>query len=317
MHRILVRACGLARVRIGLRDQMALLGISGVFVTGVICAVALHYASLVQNEATDSDRFKAHVAFLSQSFLESRQIATEFLRKPSEVLIKKYAENHERQLAALARLESFAAGLPDDDPLRQATSLRPVINLYATRFQNVVAGQRNLGFDEDDGFQGKLRNDVHAVEQRLSELNATRLTILMLMMRRHEKDFILRGDDKYGDQLAEREAEFETVLARDSLAQEIKSQILERIRAYKGSFVSFAATQQVLHDQVDDLEQIYDRIRPTLVQILAAADAHSEAVESRAEQFGEISSGSSALQPCWWGYSPGSSAGASPQRSVR
>lgn len=174
MHRIMARICGPSRARIGLRDQIALLGIAGVIVTGVICAAALHYASLVQNEATGSDRFKAHVASLSQRFLESRQIASEFLRKPSEGLIKKYAENHEQQLADLARVKSFAMGLPDDDPLRQAASLRPAINLYATRFQNVVAAQRNLGFSENDGFQGKLRNDVHAVEQRLSELNETR-----------------------------------------------------------------------------------------------------------------------------------------------
>lgn len=169
-----------------------------------------------------------HKAFSNHDNSQAR-----FLRKPSEALIKKYAENHGRQVADLTRVESFAMGLPDDDPLRQPASLRPVISLYATRFQNVVAAQRNLGFSEDDGFQGKLRNDVHAVEQRLSELNETRLTILMLMMRRHEKDFILRGDDRYGNQLAERESEFEAVLAQDSIAQEIKARMLERIRAYK------------------------------------------------------------------------------------
>ncbi|UVO35756.1 hypothetical protein KUL72_31035 [Bradyrhizobium arachidis] len=94
------------------------------------------------------------------------------------------------------QVEVFVTALPDNDPLKQAISLRPVINLYATRFQNVVSAQRNLGFNEDDGFQGKLRNAVHAVEQRLAELNQAHLTILMLTMRRHEKDFILRGDDK-------------------------------------------------------------------------------------------------------------------------
>lgn len=123
--------------------------------------------------------------------------------------VKKYAVNHERQLADLGRVEAFVTALSDDDPLTQVASLRPVINLYSTRFQNVVSAQRNLGFNEDDGFQGKLHNAVHAVEQRLAELNESRLTILMLMMRRHEQDFILRGEEKYGDQLTDREAEFE------------------------------------------------------------------------------------------------------------
>ncbi|OPY95221.1 hypothetical protein A5906_09565 [Bradyrhizobium sacchari] len=288
MSNVIFNASGQSSVRrsfrIGLREQMALLGISGVLVTGAICAAALYYASLVQRDANASNELKAYVVSLSQSFLESGQIAGDFLRKPTEVSVKKHADHHERQLADLSHVEALVATFPDDSPLRQATSLRPVINLYATRFQNVVSAQRNLGFNENDGFQGKLRKAVHDVEQRLGELKQPRLTILMLTMRRHEKDFILRGEDKYGDQLADREADFETDLAQANLSPEVRTEILELTRAYKASFVSFMVTQQTLSDQVDDLGQIYDRIRPALVMIMAAADAHSRAAEIRAEK---------------------------------
>ncbi|WP_198033781.1 methyl-accepting chemotaxis protein [Bradyrhizobium sp. WSM2254] len=263
---------------------MALLGISGVVVTGALCAGALNYASLVQSEANDSSKFKDHVASLSQSFLESRQITSDFLRKPSEMAITKHTKSHEEQLADLSGVEAFVSALPDGDPRKEATALRSVISLYATRFQNVVSAQRNLGFNEDDGFQGKLRKAVHAVEQRLADLNQPRLTILMLTMRRHEKDFILRGEDKDGDRLADREAEFEIALAQASLPAEMKSQLLELIRAYKSSFLSLMVTQQALSDQADDLGQIYDRISPALAKIMAAADMHSRAAEMQAEQ---------------------------------
>lgn len=263
---------------------MALLGISGVLVTGAVCAAALNYASLVQSEANDSNKFKGDVASLSQSFLESRQITSDFLRKPSEGAITNHAKSHQEQLADLSRVEAFVSALPDHDPRKEATALRSVINLYATRFGNVVSAQRNLGFNEDDGFQGKLRKAVHAIEQRLANLNQPRLTILMLTMRRHEKDFMLRGEDKDGDQLADREAEFETALAQASLPAEMKSQLLELIRAYKSSFVSFMVTQQALSDQADDLGQIYDRISPALAKIMAAADMRSRAAEMQAEQ---------------------------------
>lgn len=263
---------------------MALLGISGVLVTGAVCAAALNYASLVQSEANDSNKFKGDVASLSQSFLESRQITSDFLRKPSEGAITNHAKSHQEQLADLSRVEAFVSALPDHDPRKEATALRSVINLYATRFGNVVSAQRNLGFNEDDGFQGKLRKAVHAIEQRLADLNQPRLTILMLTMRRHEKDFMLRGEDKDGDQLADREAEFETALAQASLPAEMKSQLLELIRTYKASFVSFMVTQQALSDQADDLGQIYDRISPALAKIMAAADMRSRAAEMQAEQ---------------------------------
>jgi methyl-accepting chemotaxis protein len=42
---------------------------------------------------------------------------------------------------------------------------------------------------------------VHAVETQLKKYDQPRLAVLMLMMRRHEKDFILRGDEKDGDEL--------------------------------------------------------------------------------------------------------------------
>lgn len=73
MRQISTRFREQLKVHVGLRYQIALLGISGVVVTGTICAAAFNYASLVQSAWTDSSQFKAHVASLSRSFLESRK----------------------------------------------------------------------------------------------------------------------------------------------------------------------------------------------------------------------------------------------------
>ncbi|WP_084302790.1 methyl-accepting chemotaxis protein [Bradyrhizobium sp. WSM2254] len=106
----------------------------------------------------------------------------------------------------------------------------------------------------------------------------------MLKMRRHENEFMLRSEDKDGDQLVECEAEFETVLAQANLPPEVKSSILPLIRTYKADFLSFMVTRQTLRDQVDDLEQIYERIHPTLMRIVAAAGVHSHLTGIRADQ---------------------------------
>jgi methyl-accepting chemotaxis protein len=275
----------LKRFRVSLRTQIALLGIAGVVITGAICLAGLNYAAQVQRESNDSNRFRAHVASLSEGFLESWQVATDFLRKHDEALIKKHAQSLDRQILDINQVEAFVGGLPDNYPLKQATALRSAVNLYATRFQNVVSAQRVLGFNENDGLQGKLRKAVHSVEQRLAELHQPQLTVLMLMMRRHEKDFMLRGDEKYGDELKKRESEFEAALAEANMTEEIKSQILALIRSYQSSFVAFMVAQEALSEQVEDLGQIYDRLRPTLTNIMATADAHSQAAELRAANF--------------------------------
>lgn len=84
--------------RIGLREQMALLGISGVLVTGAICEGAMHYESQVQRISNASNEMKAHVVSLSQSVLVMGQIVSDVLRRPTEISIK-HVDHHERQLA--------------------------------------------------------------------------------------------------------------------------------------------------------------------------------------------------------------------------
>ncbi|MGY4444349.1 hypothetical protein [Bradyrhizobium sp. LM2.3] len=70
--------------RVRLREQLALLRISGVIVTGAICTITVN-GSVAQGEPNASNEFKDHVVSLSQTFLESGQIATEFERKPGDV----------------------------------------------------------------------------------------------------------------------------------------------------------------------------------------------------------------------------------------
>ena len=66
-------------------------------------------------------------------------------------------------IESLTEIEAIAEKLPDGDPLRQALSFRPVIGSYTTRFSNVVSAEKLIGFNENDGLQGKLRTAVHSV----------------------------------------------------------------------------------------------------------------------------------------------------------
>ena len=49
--------------------------------------------------------------------------------------------------------------------------------------------------------QGTLRKSVHDIESAIKEFNDAKLEAGMLTMRRHEKDYMLRRDTKYGDEL--------------------------------------------------------------------------------------------------------------------
>ena len=68
---------------------------------------------------------------------------------------------------------------------------------YASDFSSLVAAEIKLGLNEKLGVTGALRAAVHDIEAKLKLVDDPRLTSLMLMMRRHEKDFMLRRDPKY------------------------------------------------------------------------------------------------------------------------
>jgi methyl-accepting chemotaxis protein len=80
------------QLRIGLKLQIALLGITGVLFTGAICLAGLHLAARTQLESDQSVNLRLHVLGLSANYLEARQIANEFLRKHDEKLIDKHAQ---------------------------------------------------------------------------------------------------------------------------------------------------------------------------------------------------------------------------------
>jgi methyl-accepting chemotaxis protein len=268
------------RIDLGLRSQIMLLGMAGVAVIGAIYLVGLRIEQQSQRTADEFGAFASLTAKVSDGLLQAREIATEFLQKPED---KKIAAHNEIVAAAVGRLpdiESLAAALPENDPIRQASSFRVIINSYTTRFSNVVSAQKVIGFNENDGLQGKLRTAVHVVEEKLNKYDQPRLAVLMLMMRRHEKDFMLRGSEKYEDEFRKRVDEFSVELKQADLPADVKADITRLVDLYRSGFLAFTAGQSSLTDEAADLTQIYDRLRPTLSAVRKATDERLEAVKS-------------------------------------
>ena len=278
----------IGRLHFGLRSQVLLLGISGVVVIGAIYLVSLQIEARSQRAADEFGTLALLTSKVSEGLLQGREIATGFLQKPDDKKIAIHNEFVATSVGHLAEIERLASDLPESDPLRKAGSFRGVINSYTTRFSNVVSAQKLIGFNEKDGLQGKLRAAVHTVESQLKKYDQPRLAVLMLMMRRHEKDFMLRGDEKYGDELRKRVDEFGVELAKADLPAAEKAEITKLIDVYKMSFLAYMAGQSTLNEEAEDLAQIYDRLRPSLLDVRKAADDRLETVKSELAQVRDV-----------------------------
>ena len=96
----------------------------------------------------------------------------------------------------------------------QLASVRGDIARYDSAFQDMSTLARTVGLDENHGLQGDLRTAVHDVETTLKTVDLPAAQIAMLMMRRHEKDFIARLDPHYGTDLKNAMPAFATRLMR-------------------------------------------------------------------------------------------------------
>jgi methyl-accepting chemotaxis protein len=274
----------LPRLSLGLRGKILTLGLAGVVVVSTIFMLGMQLDQQSRATAEQFSRLATLTSHLSESLLQGRQIATEFLQKPTEAKITAHNDVVKRAAGSLDEIEQLIAPLEADDPLRQASSFRSGINMYTTQFSNVVAAQKLLGFNEEQGLQGKLRGAVHSVEDRLKQLDQPRLAVLMLMLRRHEKDFMLRGDEKYGDELKKRVTEFAAEMKKTDIPQAAQAEISRLIDVYQSSFIAFMTGQTSLNEEAADLAQTYGRLRPTLVAVQQAADDRVATVRSQQQQ---------------------------------
>jgi methyl-accepting chemotaxis protein len=190
---------------------------------------------------------------------------------------------------AVGRLDHTLSSLDPADPLAgNIKGLKVGIAAYSTEFTNLVALEHTLGQTEDQGLQGQLRGTIHGVEDRLAAFDQPRLQVLMLMMRRHEKDFMLRLNEKYADDFKKRVDEFDAALKASSLDQPTKDDLDQKVASYQRAFLAYVEGRGELEDEVHDVETAYENLQPVIARVNKAADdryvtAQSAIARSRAE----------------------------------
>ena len=101
------------------------------------------------------------------------------------------------------------------------------------------------------------------------------MNVTLLMMRRHEKDFMLRIDPRYVESLAKRRTEIETDIMEAGIAGAEMSEMLALLDSYKSDFEALAAARLQLVEDVAVLSDLFAQTSPI-------ADRIIESVESRA-----------------------------------
>ena len=182
--------------------------------------------------------------------LDAQVQEKEFLTDRSGTADDFLAQQKEDVKAALAQVDKIMPLLTRDEDRARIKSVRDGIEQYRAQFAQVATVSQQVGLTETEGLMGALRTSVHNVEDILSKHNQDHLTVLMLMMRRHEKDFLARREAKYVDQFQQRIQEFDKALAGASLDADSKRVVSDAMQKYQQDFLTAAQGITKTSDEV-------------------------------------------------------------------
>jgi len=143
--------------------------------------------------------------------------------------------------------------------------------------------------DKDSGIRGSLRKHAHDMETGIKKAGSAELMVSYLMLRRHEKDFVIREDDKYVKKARKVVDNLAVLLPGTAADLELQNAIRNSTKAYLGSFSNFAKniaamkTQSpIMSNGAHSIENSIKKINTTVDEIVTAKidEAHAEKVST-------------------------------------
>lgn len=211
-------------------------------------AYTLNQSTIEKAERVDSIRL--FVNDLEKNLYHLKATGDDFLITKDQAYINEFEDVTAIAAEKVADLDQI---LSSEFPSRFGAQTEDVsidFEKFINEFRLLFSIHDTLGLNEELGLQGALRAEVHQAESALKEVGTAELTVKMLMMRRHEKDFIMRGAEKYIGLVDDRVNEFlafDTGLFGSKSAQVA---INEKILAYHSTFNQYAEAyleEQSLH----------------------------------------------------------------------
>ncbi|MDQ6966457.1 MAG: PAS domain-containing protein, partial [Mariprofundaceae bacterium] len=222
--------------------------IAGLFVTGTLILGATH-----QWSANKVDSIDKKAAYASSHMEDLDGLSSDVVMLKG--LVSNYVDGRveagplvsETILHAQAEAVKLAGAIRDTELRSKADKVTGQLGGLNAAWQQLVKINSAMGLSEKEGVRGVLRDAVHQVEAMVSKAGEKDLMVSMLMLRRHEKDFMLRGADKYVQKWQDESKSFERALHDSGLSALVKAGIGDAMGAYEQGFTNYADMHQQLH----------------------------------------------------------------------
>ena len=181
---------------------------------------------------------KALISDLQVLTLQMRRNEKNFIQRLDVKDIETYNQNYRQLSTLLTQFDTKIVG--DVGEFKQA------ISAYYDSFIQLTNKQKQIGLTPEDGLYGSLRISVHNIESALNTVNHDELMVEMLLLRRHEKDLMLRNDLKYEALFNKTADKFLNTLKAANLDESLTTKITSLMKAYQADFNTLIDNKKII-----------------------------------------------------------------------
>ncbi|ABE38232.1 methyl-accepting chemotaxis sensory transducer [Rhodopseudomonas palustris BisB5] len=263
-------------------NSIAVVGIAGVLALGALFTFGNASQDAARIEDERARALGDSNAKLQIAMLEQRRAEKNFIIRKEESYLRQYQDNAKAAKAILADMTQRAEAAGQTDLSGKMKTIQAGYEDYDRHFAQLADAQIKLGLKEDLGLEGNIRTLAKTIETALSTLDEQKLMVTMLMIRRHEKDFMLRGNPQYLDDMKKRIEEFSAQLAAADLPTASKTDIGRQLAVYQRDFKGWMETGQVMVQEEKNLVSRFRAIEPVLQSVGATINQSAEQAKAAA-----------------------------------
>jgi methyl-accepting chemotaxis protein len=258
-------------------------GIAGVILVGGMHVYGESEMAVYRETAENARTISELSSKIGIELLESRRAEKDFLLRNDSKKADSQINIGKSVAADIDMLHGKIVAAGRSDLARQIEAVRTSLEQYQAHFVKVVELKRQLGLDEKSGLEGRLRTSVHDIESRIDQLHESALLITMLMMRRHEKDFMLRRDAKYGDDMKKRASELTIGIENANIPEAAKAELKQKLADYQRDFFVWMGTALTLAGELKVTSESFSTVEPVIEAVSKAVNGiRAEAERSNA-----------------------------------
>jgi methyl-accepting chemotaxis protein len=176
-------------------------------------------------------------------------------------------------------LRTLANQSPSERRRARASELAGQAEHYGAAFDHVVRLTMRRGLTPSQGLEGDLRNAVHDVEEKVTAQNLAELNVLMLTCRRHEKDYLLRGETNYVADVAKTVEQFQARARKDGLTNAAQQEFTKLWAAYSHAFTALVAGDQDIKASTAGFNRVADTVEKEMKAVCQEATLEVRASE--------------------------------------